>query len=92
MVMVSEERKEVVIVMPCVSASRRYPCAMLWLCADMEGNGSAVEDCISSAERHHGAQCASPLRSERRRGGRMIYQVFVDGVSGCVRYMAHGID
>ncbi len=92
MVMVREERKEVAIVMPCVRASRRYPRAMLWVCADMEGSGSAVEDCINIVERHHGAQCASPLRSQRRRGGRMVYLVFVDGVFGCVRYMAHGID
>ncbi len=91
-VMVSEERKVVAISMPCASASRRYPCAMLLLCADMDGNGSAVDDCISNADRHQGAQCASPLRSERRRGGRMIYLVDVDGVSGCVRYMAKGMD
>ena len=54
-VMASEERKEVAITMPCVSASRRYPCAMLWVCADMDGNCGDVEDCISIDERHHGA-------------------------------------
>ncbi len=60
MVMVSEERKEVAIDMPCVRASRRYPCAMLWLCADIEGNGSAVEDCIRIAERHMGPSVRPP--------------------------------
>ncbi len=55
MVMSSEEREEVAITMPCVSASRRYPCAMLWVCADMDGNCGDVEDCINIDERHHGA-------------------------------------
>ena len=35
----------------------------------MEGMGRDVGDCTSIAERHHGAQCASPLRLERSRGG-----------------------
>ena len=78
--------------MPCVSALSRYPCAMLWLCVDMVGNGRDVEDCTRIVERHHGAQCVSPLRSERRRGGRMRYLAGVDGVSGWVRYMSHGMD
>jgi len=42
---------------------------MVGLCADMEGMGRDVEDCTRIVERHHGAQCASPLMSERRRGG-----------------------
>ena len=58
----------------------------------MEGSGRAEEDCTRIAVRHQGAQCASPLRSERRRGGRIRYLVVVDGVSGWVRYMAHGMD
>ena len=91
-VMVNEERKAFAISNPCARASWRYPCAMLWLCADMEGNGRDVADCTRIAVRHHGAQCASPRRSERRRGGRMRYLVVVDGVSGWVRYRAHGID
>ena len=33
--MVSEDRNEFAISMPCVSAVRRYPCAMSWSCADM---------------------------------------------------------
>ena len=57
----------------------------------MEGNGRDVRDCIKMDVRHQGAQCASPLRSERRRGGRMRYLVVVDGVSGWVRYRAHGM-
>ncbi len=90
--MESDERKEVAISMPCVSAACRYPCASSGFCADMEGNGRDVGDCTRTAVRHHGAQCASPLRSERRRGGRMRYLVFVVGVSGCVRYRAQGMD
>ena len=65
---------------------------MLWVCADMEGSGKDVEDCTKIVVRHQGAQCASPRRSERRRGGRMRYLVVVDGVSGWVRYKAHGMD
>jgi hypothetical protein len=41
---------------------------MLWLSTDIEGKGRDVGDCTSMAVRHHGAQWASPLRSERRRG------------------------
>jgi len=89
---VSEERKEFAISMPCVSAWRRYPCAMVGLCGDMEGRGRDVVDCTKTDERHHGAQCASALRSERRRGGRIRYLAGVDGVSGWVRYMAHSMD
>ncbi len=59
-VMVNEERYEFAISMPCVSAVSRYPCAMFWLCVDMEGKGGDVEDCIRTAVRHHGAQCATP--------------------------------
>jgi hypothetical protein len=65
---------------------------MLWLSADIEGKGRDVGDCTSMAVRHHGAQWASPLRSERRRGGRMRYLVGVDGFSGWVRWRVHGID
>ncbi len=78
--------------MPCVSALSRYPCAMLWLFADIEGKGRDAEECIMTVVRHHGAQCVSPLRSERRRGGRMRNLVVVDGVSGWVKYMAHGMN
>ncbi len=42
---------------------------MVGLCADKEGMGRYVGDCTRSAERHHGARRASPLRSERMRGG-----------------------
>ena len=91
-VMVSEDRKELAISMPCVSAERRYPCAMSWVCADMEGSGRDVKDCTRIVVRHHGAQCASPLRSERRRGGRRVYLVGVVGVSGWVRDITHGMD
>ena len=52
------------------------------LCADMEGMGRVVGDRTSIVERHHGAQRASPLRSEWRRGGRMGYLVGVEGLSG----------
>ena len=57
------------------------------LCADMEGKGRDVGDCTSIDVRHQGAQCASPLSSERRRGGgaRMRYLIVVDGLSGWVR-------
>ena len=61
------------------------------LCADMEGKGMDVGDCTKIVVRHQGAQCVSPLKSERRRGGRIRYLVVVDGVSGWVRYMAHGM-
>jgi hypothetical protein len=81
MVMLSEERYVCAISMPCVSAWRRYPCVVVGLCADIEGRGREVGDCTSIAVRHHGAQCASPLRSERRRGGRIRYLVVVDGLS-----------
>ena len=60
--------------------------------ADMEGKGRDVVDCTRMAERHHGAQCLSPLRSERRRGGRMRYLVGVEGLSGWVRKATLGID
>ena len=65
---------------------------MLWLCADMEGKSRDVEDCTMMAVRHHGAQFASPRRSERRRGGRMRYLVVVDELSGWVRDRAQGMD
>ncbi len=81
-VMLSEERYELAISMLCVSAWRRYPCDVVWLCADIEGEGTDRGDCTNIAVRHHGAQCASPLRSKRRRGGRMRYLVVVDGISG----------
>ena len=42
---------------------------MVGLCANMEGMGRDVGDCTGIVERHHGAQCASPFRSERRRRG-----------------------
>jgi hypothetical protein len=35
----------------------------------MEGMGRDVGECTRIADRHHGAQCTSPLRSERMRGG-----------------------
>ena len=63
-VMVSEERKEFAISMPCVSALSRYPCVMLWLCAVMEGKGRDVEECTRIVVRHHGAQCAPPPRGQ----------------------------
>ena len=66
---VRDARKEIAISMPCVSAWRRYPWVVVGSCADMEGMGRGVGDCTRMAERHHGAQCVSPLRSERRRGG-----------------------
>ena len=65
---------------------------MVWLWTDIEGKGRDVGDCINMVVRHHGAQCASPLRSERRRGGRIRYLVVVDGFSGWVRERAQGID
>jgi hypothetical protein len=68
-VMLSEERYELTVSMACVSACRRYPCVVVWLCVDMEGKGRDVGDCNDIAVCHHGAQCASPLRSKRRRGG-----------------------
>ena len=45
----------------------------------MEGKGRDVGGCTSMAVRHHGAQWASPLGSERRREGRIRYLVDVDG-------------
>ncbi len=68
-IMLGDERYEFAISMPCVSAWRRYPCVVVWLCADMEGKGRDAEDCTRSDLRHHGAQWASPLRSEQRRRG-----------------------
>ena len=65
---------------------------MVGLCADMEGIGRGVGDCTRMAERHHGAQCVSPLRSERRRGGRMRYLVGVEGLFGWVRKSTQDID
>jgi hypothetical protein len=85
-------RSDIAISMPCVRAWRRYPWVVWWLFADMEGRGRDVEDYSKMDVRHHGAQWASPLRSERRRGGRMRYLVVVDGLSGWVRYRAQGID
>ena len=64
---------------------------MVGLCADMEGMGKGVGDCTRMVERHHGAQWVSPLRSERRRGGRMRYLVGVEGLSGWVRNRTQGI-
>ncbi len=58
---------------------------MVGLCVDMEGMGRDVGNCTKIVERHHGVQCASPLRSKRRRGGRMRYMVGVEGLSGWVR-------
>jgi hypothetical protein len=60
-----------------------------WLCADMEGKGRDVEDCTNIVVRHHGAERASPLRSERRRGGRMRYLMVVDGFVGEVEGTMH---
>ncbi len=65
---------------------------MVWSCADIERKGRDVGDCTSMVMRHHGAQSASPLNSERRRGGRMRYLVVVAGLSGWVRYRAQGMD
>ena len=59
-------RYEMAISMPCASAWRKHPWAVVWLCADMEGEGGDVEDCTRIDLRHHGS---SRLRSERRRGG-----------------------
>ena len=81
-IMLSDERYELAISMPCMSAWRRYHCVVVWLCADMEGKGRNVEDYTRSDARHHGAQWVSPLRSERRRGGRMRYLVVMEGPSG----------
>ena len=58
---------------------------MVGLCADMEGMGRDVGDFTNIVVRHHGAQCAPPLRSERRLGVRMRYLVVVEGLSGWVR-------
>ena len=44
MVRLSEEKYVCAISMPCVSAWRRYPCAVMGLCADMEGRGRDVGD------------------------------------------------
>ena len=65
---------------------------MVGLYADMEGMGKGVGDCTKMAKRHHGAQWVSPLRSERRRGGRMRYLIGVVGLSGWVRNRTLGID
>ena len=78
-------RYAMAISMPCVSAWRRYPCVVVWLCADMEGRVRDVGDCTRIEMRHHGAEWASPLRPERRRIGRMRYLVVVDVLSGWVR-------
>ena len=51
-----------------------------------------VVRCLRKDVRHHGAQKASPVRSDRRRGGRMRYLVVLDGLSMWVRYRAQGID
>ncbi len=42
---------------------------MVDLCGDIDGMGKDVLDCTKIAVRHHGAQNASPRKSERRRGG-----------------------
>jgi hypothetical protein len=42
---------------------------MVGLCADTKGMGKEVGDYTSITVRHQEAQCAPPLRSERRRGG-----------------------
>ena len=89
---VRDARNEMAISMPWVSAWWRYPWVVVGSCADMEGMGRDVVDCIRRAVRHHGAQCVSPLRSDRRRGGRMRYLVGVEGLSGCVRKATVGID
>ena len=69
-VMLSVDRKEFPISMPRARASRRYPWAMLWVCADIDGSGRDVEDCTSIVVRHQGAQCASPAgQSEGGAGG-----------------------
>ena len=65
---------------------------MVGLCADIEGTGRGVGDCTRKAERHHGAQWMSPLRSVRRRGGRMRYLIGVEGLSGWVRKVTKGMD
>ena len=66
---VRDARKADAISMPWVSAWWRYPWVMVGLCAGIEGIGREVGDCTRIVERHHGAQCASPFRSERMRGG-----------------------
>ena len=81
----SDVRYDMAISMPCMSAWRRYPCVVVWLCAAMEWKGKDVGDCTNIDVRHHGAQCASLLRPKRRRGGRMRYLVVVEGLSGWVR-------
>ena len=65
----SDDKKEIAISIPWASAWWRYPWVVVGLCADIEGMGREVVGCTSIAERHHGAQCALPLRSERRRRG-----------------------
>ena len=89
---VRDARKELAISMPWVSAWWRYPCVVVGSCTDIEGMGRGVVDWIRRAVRHHGAQCVSPLRSDRRRGGRMRYLVGVEGLSGWVRKTTVGID
>ena len=87
-----DARKEMAISIPLVRAWWRYPWVMVGLCADIEGKGRGVGDCTKMAERLHGAQCVSPLRSERRRGGRMRYLIGVEGLSGWVRNKTQGMD
>ena len=58
----------------------------------MLGRCSAAEDCTRTAVRHHGAKKVSPLRSERRRGGRTRYLMESLGLSAWVRYRELDID
>ncbi len=60
--------------------------------ANMMGRGSAVEDCTKTAVHHHGAQYVSPIRSERRRGGRTRYLMEFPGLSGWVRKRKLGMN
>ena len=66
---VRDARKADAISMPRVRAWWRYPWEMVGMCADIEGMGIEVGDYTRIAERHHGAQCSSPFKSERMRGG-----------------------
>jgi len=43
------------ISMHCVNAWRRYPCVVVWLCADIDGKGRDGGDNINMTVRHHGA-------------------------------------
>ena len=81
----SDVRYDMAISMPCKSAWQRYLCVVVWLCADMVGKGRDVGDCTNIDVRHHGAECASPFGSARRRGGRMRYLVVVERLFGWVR-------